>query len=408
MFMQGMQGRFKIFRNFLLIYLLSVPATLYASFIESTIGTAVVNDATATYYNPAALIVLKNPQIITLGSKAYFRSQFTGQAVQTETGEILSGSSTATTHYFLPSFYFGIPATDKVSLGLAVITNFFNREAEENSILRYQQSSNNIQDVDLTLGAGYKFNEYFSVGAGLNISQADFLLKPIIGFPRLNIPDAESRNESSATGVGGDVGFLLKPSTSTLVGFNYRTGITYQLSGKSVFEGEPRVISDNYHFKFWTPARSVISINQFLTSKLGVIGTVHYIEWDVFNRVKIHNIATPLGIIPVANVPYHLHNSWIFTVGSHYQVTEKLIARVAGSYSQSPSSGKFQISNGDSIIIGASVGYKFNKYVDLDGSYAHAFMKDQSIHIIKALNTINGVNKGYRDAISLKLTINII
>ena len=44
--------------------LLWLPASAYASFIESTIGTAVINDATATYYNPAALTLLKNPQII--------------------------------------------------------------------------------------------------------------------------------------------------------------------------------------------------------------------------------------------------------------------------------------------------------------------------------------------------------
>src|SRR5579871_4155075 len=85
-------------RNFLFVWLLSFPLTLHASFIESTIGAAVVNDATAAYYNPAALILLKNPQLIPLGSAVYFRTHFSGQATQSITGFSQSGSSNANTH----------------------------------------------------------------------------------------------------------------------------------------------------------------------------------------------------------------------------------------------------------------------------------------------------------------------
>jgi len=42
---------------------LFLPSSVHASFIESTVGTAVVNDATAAYHNPAALLLLKNSQL---------------------------------------------------------------------------------------------------------------------------------------------------------------------------------------------------------------------------------------------------------------------------------------------------------------------------------------------------------
>src|SRR5262245_46633267 len=105
----------------LAVYLLLFPLTVHASFIESTMGAAVVNDATAVYYNPAALALLKNPQIIALNSIGDFRTQFTGQFIQSNTGFTQSGSSITQTHYFLPSFYLGIPTTDKITIGLAVI-----------------------------------------------------------------------------------------------------------------------------------------------------------------------------------------------------------------------------------------------------------------------------------------------
>lgn len=405
---QGLLSWFKYFQSFLFISLF-FPLTLRASFIESTIGTAVVNDATATYYNPAALTLLENPQIITLGTVAYFRTHFTGQSTQSATGFTQSGSSNAHTHYFLPSLYLGMP-TKKISVGLAVISNFFNRDFEQNSILRYVQSNNRIRDFDLVPAIGIKLNEYIALGVGINISYAYFLLKPIIGFPSLNIPDSQSRDESSATGWGGDVGFLLKPARSTMIGFNYRTAITYPLSGTSVFESHPSVTSNHYRFKFWTPARSVVSVNHFVTKYLGFIGTIQFIQWSILKDINIHGIATQVAsrpvIIPNATVHFHLHNAWLLTLGSHYRITPKWIVRVAGSYNQSPANAHFQISNGDSIILGASMSYEILKHIIIDGSYAHAFIKNQNVNIT-GRNIINGVSKGFRDSISLKLTFNV-
>ncbi len=398
-------------RYLVLIGVLLFSLQSYASFIESTVGTAVVNDATATYHNPAALTLLKNPQIITLGSIAYFNSRFTGQIIQPATGYTQAGSSSAQTHYYLPSFYLGLPTSKNVTVGFAVISNLFNRDIESNSILRYVQSSNQIQDIDLVPAIGIKLNNLFSVGAGVTISRADFILQPISGPQGLTVPDSQSHNESSGTSWGGDAGILLTPSRSTLIGFDYHSSIIYQLNGKSILETNPSLISNNYRFKFWTPARSVFSVSQFVTPALGFIGTIQRIQWDVFKTVNIYGIATAIGgqpvIVPSATVNFHLHNSWILTLGSHYRVTPKWVVRAAATYNQSPSNGDYQISNGDSIILGASTGYDLNKYITIDGSYAHAFIQNQTIHITTGRNIIDGVNKGFRDAVSLKLTFNI-
>lgn len=400
----------KKFQTFFLLCLLVFPLTLHASFIESTMGAAVVNDATAVYYNPAALVLLKNPQIIALNSLGYFRSRFTGEAIQTDTGFTQSGSSVTKTHYYLPSGYFAIPTPDKkFTIGLAVISNLFNKDIDGNSILRYAQSNNSIKNVDIVPAIAFKLNDFFSVGAGMNISYANFLLERTFGFPSLNIPDSQSRNECDGTGVGGDAGILLKPGKSTMIGFNYRSAIIYRLRGKSVFESNPEVVSNHYGFTFWTPARSVLSINQFITPTLGIIGTLQRINWSIFKEINIHGIATQIGSQPVilnAKVPYHLHDTWLLTLGSHYRITPKWIIRIAGSYNQSPGNSRFQISNGDSIILGASMGYDISKNIVIDTGYAHAFILNENIHVATGLNRINGITTGSVDVFSLKLTFN--
>jgi|GEM_PF-1085885 len=398
-------------RNFLLIYLL-FPIALHASFIESTIGTAVVNDATATYHNPAALTLLNNAQVIVLGSFANSSSNFNGQSRQSITGTTLSGISNNQTHYYLPSLYLGIPISEKFVAGLAIISNFFNRELDGNSIfiLRYAQSSNQIKNVDIVPALGIKINQYIALGAGLNFSKANFILKPLSGFPGMNIPDSQSQNESSGNSWGGDVGVLLKPTKSTLIGFNYRSSNTYNQQGKSVFEGSPSLISNNYHFTIWTPARSVFSINQFVTPDLGFITTLQHVQWRIMEKITVYNIATQLGsktlIVSKATVPYYLHNTWLLTLGSHYRIRPKWVIRVAGTYNQSPGNRNYQISTGDSIILGSSAGFELSKNIIIDASYAHAFIKSANIQILSALNQVNGINKANRDAVSLKLTIN--
>ncbi len=147
--LEQMSTQQKIFLCMVLLF----PQSLHASFIESTIGTAVVNDATATYHNPAALTLLKKSQMIGLGSLAKFRTNFTG-STQSITGISQSGSSHSQTHYYLPSFYIGIPTGDKITAGFAIISNFFNREPDANSILRYAQSSNQIENIDLVTALG--------------------------------------------------------------------------------------------------------------------------------------------------------------------------------------------------------------------------------------------------------------
>jgi long-chain fatty acid transport protein len=386
------------------------PWSAYASFIETTIGTAVVNDATAAYFNPAALMLLKNTQIIPLGSLARFKTRFSGQTTTVATGFTDFGTSPSTSYYESPSMYFGMPVNDKITLGFAAVSNFANRNPEENAILRYVQSSNTIQDYDFVPSIGIQLNKYFSVGAGINFSRTNFNLHPIIGFPGSNIADSQSTNRSSGSGIGGNIGFLLHPRQGTLIGFDYRTVTTYRESGTSELDGETQIVSDHYRFELRTPARSILSISQKITRALGFITTIQRIQWNIVRNVNIYGIATSAGGVPIitnASVPYYLHNTWLLTIGGNYQVTPSWIIRIAGTYNQSPDSGYYQISTGDSYILGASAGYQMNKILTLDGSYAHAFIQNKDININGNRFIINGSNQASRDAVSLKLTFNL-
>ena len=153
----------------------------------------------------------------------------------------------------------------------------------------------------------------------------------------------------------------------------------------------------------------MLSINHFVTPSLGFIGTVQRIQWSLFNEIDIHGIAARLGSEPIilnAKVPYHFRDTWLFTIGSHYRITPKWVIRVAANYNQNPGNSHYQITTGNGIIAGASMGYDLSKMITIDGSFAHAFIQNQTINIITGRNFIHGENKASRNAFSLKLTFN--
>jgi len=398
-------------RYSLLASLLIFPLPLYASFIEATIGTAVINDATATYFNPAALTLVNTPQFVMLGSVAHLQSQFSGEATQKATGYVQSGTSNTNSTFYLPSVYLATPVTPKVTWGLAVVANDFNRDLDGYSILRYVQPSNQVEDIDLVPSLGLKINEYFSIGAGFNFSKASFITEPVSGLPSLNIPDSTSHNDANGTSFGGDIGILLKPAKSTLIGFNYRSVMSYHFVGTSSVSGHPGLTAYNYHFNYWIPARSVLTVSRFVTRDLGLIATVQYIQWGIFKDINMYNFANKIGtqavVMPNATVHYNFHNTWNLTLGGQYFITPAWVFRVASSYVPSFSNGDFQIDNGDNVIVGASTGYNITKKIILDGSYAHSFIFNKNIHISGPRNLVEGVNKASGDAVSLKLTLNI-
>lgn len=386
------------------------PLAAEASFIESTLGTAVVNDAAAAYFNPAGLVYLKNPQIIPLGSIAYTSARFNGTFVQRPSGFTLIGTSPSSSTFYFPSMYAGTPLSDKFTLGIAVVSNLLNQDIESNSILRYSQSSNKIQNIDLVAALGFRITQALSIGAGVNFSYADFLLNPVSGAPGLNIPDTQSQNDSNGTGIGGNIGVQYRLSKATIVGFAYRTSITYTLSGTSTFDSTPQLVSTNYRFTYWAPARSVATILHFVTPRLALMTTVQYINTGIYHDQNIYNIAALVRGQPTivnTHVTSNMSNTWLLTLGNQYRVTPSWVVRLAASFTQNPGNPSYQVTSGNSVVVGASTGYNINKTFTLDGSYAHAFFKKQSIHISTARAFIEGENHSAVNSISMKLTINM-
>lgn len=397
------------FKQYVTLGLLYLCWPSHASFIEQTLGAAVVNDATASYFNPAALTIIPNRQLIFLGTLARSQYQFNGSVQQTPIGVTETGAVTTKSNYNLPSMYVSFPINEQFAGGFAIVANDFNRDQDEHSILRYVQARNQTNAIDLVPALGIKINDFFSIGGNLNITHAHLIQEPISGITRLNIPESRSLNNSKGNSLGGDLGVLVKLGKKTALGFNYRSAITYHLNGTSTITYPQIIASNNYHFKLWTPARSVMSLSHFLNEQLGFVGTIQYLQWDIFKEAYVYNFASQSRdqalIVPQARINYNFHNAWMLTLGTIYNVSSKWKVRIAGTYNQSPTNSRFQVGTGDSLVVGSSMGYQILEKLTIDCSYGHAFFKTEPINILTAQNNITGINQGSHDAVSLKFTL---
>ena len=382
-----------------------------AAFVDSVGGTAIVSDATAAYYNPAALTLIHKNQLVLLGIYQNVYSHFTGTASETITGVgtfTQSGSTSSATNYYIPDSFLAIPVTQNVTLGFGEIYTFYGAsEYPYNSILRYFGTTSYISVLDFIPSIGVRVNDKLALGGGLDFDVAKTTLNFVFGFPGV-IADTQIVNKATAAGVGGHVGILIQPKLGTTIGLTYHSVASLNFTGHSTKESATPLSTNLFKVSIPAVPSTEFSVDQFVNRKLGFIGTVKYTQWNRVKTLNLQNVvitsATPPTPSTVAQ--YHLRNTWRFTLGTHYTVNPKWSLRAAVTYDQDPVNSRYQLATGTNYLLGLSAAYHFTPDVIFDLSYGHVWYKGSNINITGS-NTITGSTRGHRDGVVGKLTWNL-
>lgn len=383
-----------------------------AAFIESAIGPAIPTDASGVYFNPAALTLLPSKQAVVAEAYVPIHFNFQGTTIQNLTQMRQTGVTQSDTIYHLPSAFLSIPLNKQFILGLGGLYNAFGIQNFPNdSIARYISTYTSISSVDLIPSLTYRVNDNLSIGAGLDFEELNIHLNSIVGFPDLGIPDASLNNTAKNKGAGGHIGFLIQPRLGTAIGLVYHSQVRFHPKGSSVFQSATPFISNNFHFNLSLPPSTVLSIDQFVNSSLGFIGTLQYTQWSVINSLNLQNIALIRNgqnlIVPLSLNHFKLQDTWRAQLGVHYSANKQLILRAAAAYDQEPNNAAFQIGLNNNVLLSANATYWFNKKLGVELGYSHAFYITQNINITSTANTAIGTVDGYRDGFLAKIIWNI-
>ena len=186
--------------------------------------TAGVNDASAVYYNPAALSEVQGDDLLVSGSYANLQNSVEN-----------SGRKSTNKHddNFLASFFanYRIPNSD-FTLGIGTYAPFgLATEYDRDAFTRFAAINTELKTIYVTPALSWNPSNYFSLGAGLSFVHASgvfsraLCLDPISGCTQPLGLEGTVRVTDTANAFAYNLGLLVKPTDNLKFGFSYRSRV---------------------------------------------------------------------------------------------------------------------------------------------------------------------------------------
>jgi long-chain fatty acid transport protein len=277
--------------------------------------TAVADDGSAIYYNPAGMCQIDGTQIEAGIALIYPEIRYTMPNGVTEK---------STKSALLPTLFITHRITDRFTAGLGIYTPYA-RDAEFSDDLAngfpYQRSK--MVRTDLSMVISYKMNDTFSLGGGLIIGYGQ-IEQSIPAGPALRIKD-----KMEGVGYGGIAGLLWRVNEYLKAGLTYRTGMSIAHDGERLMSaGGIETQSD---------AQSVVRYPDSLGFGIALTPFEHAtlaLDADWYGWSSMDQVTVTTDISPDSTTQLNSRNSWDVRIGGEYTMPEGWSVRCGYAYVQ--------------------------------------------------------------------------
>src|SRR5690554_7267426 len=216
--------------------------------------TAVVEDATTVYYNPAGMSKLTRPEISVGGAYINIDAKFSngertnplGVSSDIEGGYDHGGSLIPASS--IPFVYYAHPINEKLALGFGIFVPFgAHTEYSDTALSGGFAGKTELTTVDFQPAFSYKINDTLAIGGGLDIVYAKGTLSKQLDLvpyaPGSPVLEQEAykgyENTFSVEGddvaVGWNLGLMWDITPETTLGLTYRSEVKFTLEGDAEF-----------------------------------------------------------------------------------------------------------------------------------------------------------------------------
>lgn len=281
----------------------------------------------------------------------------------------------------LTSGYSAYRLTDQIAIGLSLNTPFgLKTVANENWAGEIFGRSSRARSFNATPTIGYKFNETFSVAAGLQVQYFDIRLKQAIPVPPG--PTAPiSKLKGDDIGFGYTLGATFSPSDWTSVGVGFRSKIKHDLDGRFTnggSDGLPNVpLSGDIKADVTLPEMLSVGVRQKVSESLTLLGGFEWTNWSRIKRVAIRKGTG--GAIPA--IAFDYKDGYFLSGGAEYAYSADLTLRAGVAYEWSPITDKtrgVRIPDDDRWWLSAGGSYKYSEKLSFDLGYSYVFVPGRS------------------------------
>nr|WP_298380251.1 TonB-dependent receptor [uncultured Halomonas sp.] len=347
-----------------------------------------VNDATIVFGNPAGMSFLDRAQISAGGTFLDVHSDISNVRASQSSPAFLQATGGATDTLpvqgsndgdmvpskLIPYAFYAQPINDRLAFGFGVYAPFGSKTDYEDSFQgRNQGNYTEVRVVSAQPTLSYRFNDQWSVGAGVTYNRIDGELQRQVPLVTpLGRTEADSRVKGDDEAWGYNLGVIYRPVPETTLGLTYRSKVDYTLEGdfKADVKGLPISIRDDAELDLTTPETINLSVTQQMSDNFKLMVGASWSRWSRFERILVTGKARG----EVTNEEQSYENAWAYAVGGEYQLNPAWVLRAGLSIDQTPTQDdtrSVRIPSDDRRIFSLGAGWTPLPALTIDVAYSY-------------------------------------
>ncbi|MCI0431658.1 MAG: outer membrane protein transport protein [Rhodospirillales bacterium] len=338
-------------------------------------------DPSIIFFNPAGMSALDGTRVSAAASFIFPNREFDDEGSAFAVPGVLGTNEGGDLgeNALVPSFY-GMTSFGDFRFGIGVNVPFgLTTEYDEDAIGRFAAITSSLKTINVNPVASYQVTPWLSIGAGAQIQRVDARLTEAAFFGVGIEGDVELQADD--VGYGFTAGALITPMPGTQIGIGFRSTVSHRLEGEvKINPPGPGAMTLDASADLETPETIGLSLYQRVTDRLSLAGTVEWTNWSRFDELRV-NFDTP-GI-PDDVTPENWDDTFFFSLGANYQLTDSLLLRGGVAYDQTPVPDGFRtarLPDEDRFWIAVGGTYELNEMVSVDAGFTHIFLRDASIN----------------------------
>ena len=256
-----------------------------------------------------------------------------------------------------------------------------------------------MRTLNITPTVAYKFNDAFSVAAGVSYMSLNARYTGAIPVVSAGPTVANPTTwpvlgmDGSGSAWGFTLGATFKPTTSTEIGLGYRSRMDVDLNGDFQAGGAYSALATPVKASLPLPQSVNLGIKQIINPQWTILAGLEWTNWSVLKSPTVINKNTGgvHGAFPTG-IPFNYQDGWYASLGAEYNWSPNLTLRGGLGYEWSPvkdSERSVRLPDNDRLWTSLGLGYKLNDQLNLDFGYTHIFPKSTKV-------TINSANANYK------------
>ncbi|MFH1527539.1 MAG: outer membrane protein transport protein [Bacteroidota bacterium] len=374
--------------------------------------TAIANDPSAIYYNPAGLYQISGTRFYTGVTLIQPSASFRGPSPSiTETkleDQIFNPINFYVTHQVNSDLGIGIGVNNQYGLGT---------KWDPDWVGRYLAIETEIRTFFFTPTISYKVSDNFAIGAGLVFAYGDVLimrknsLEPFAG-------DAEIELEGDGTAWGFTLGILFTPFDDLSLGFSYRSETNFDFEGDAKAAAPPQfsqlLPTGKIAAPLTTPQNITLGLAYFATEQLTVSADLQFVGWSSYDKLEVtfNDVKDASGDKLVSTSVRNYNNTYIARFGAEYKFNDVLDLRYGLLYDKNPVDDEKvdpTLPDSDRLGFNFGFGYKITSKLSLDVAYMFLRFNEREIDNSEIEYTqgsakFNGVYNSYAHLLGINLS----